>query len=65
MDSWYILLLLLIIIVTCHIQQSTVQEEFGVMKRSYKHVRRSVKYGMFLFRNTMGIAKDFMTFRWI
>jgi hypothetical protein len=65
MDSWYISILLLIIIVACQIQQSTVQEEFGVMKRSYRHVKKSVRYGVFVIKNSMGMFKDFMTFNWI
>lgn len=65
MDSYYILILILIIIVACQVQQPTVEEEFGVMKRSYRHVKRSVKYGVFVIKNSLGMFKDFMTFRWI
>ena len=60
----YIFVFSFIIIVACQVKQENV-EDFGVMKRGVKHVKRSFKYGIFVIKNTLGAMKDFVTFNWI
>jgi hypothetical protein len=65
MEHHYILLLIIIIIIACQAQKLPINEDFGVMKRTFKNVKISVKCGFKLAKNTFGIMKDFVTFNWI
>tara|TARA_A100001388_G_C28597488_1_gene416502 strand:+ start:424 stop:618 length:195 start_codon:yes stop_codon:yes gene_type:complete len=64
MDTIYVLILILIVIVTCQIHQPSV-EEFGVLKRSVKQVKITFRCGGKLIKNSLGMVKDFVTFKWI
>tara|TARA_B100001094_G_C17982679_1_gene696021 strand:- start:269 stop:463 length:195 start_codon:yes stop_codon:yes gene_type:complete len=64
MDKLYIIVLVLVIIVACQTKQENV-EDFTVLKKTIIHVKKTFQYGFFVISNTMGILKDFITFKWM
>ncbi len=64
MDKLYSIILILVIIVACQVRQENV-EDFTVLKKTIKHVKKTFQYGFFVIGNTMGMLKDFITFKWI
>ena len=64
MDKLYAIVLILVIIIACQVKQENV-ENFTVLKKTINHVKKTFQYGLFVIANTMGILKDFITFKWI
>ena len=52
MDKLYAIVLILVIIIACQVKQENV-ENFTVLKKTIKHVKKTFQYGFFVIANTM------------